>query len=300
MHAQPNIQLLPAREIDPIRWNKLVQLSNNGYVYAQYEYLNIFANHWMAWVDADYQFAWPMVFNRKWGIQYLYQPYFVAQLGAMHRQGASDLGLTLSALWKQLPKKYLYVDIDLPEDHQPLSALSRGMYRQTMFLTLSQGIESLRSGYHRLASRMIRRSIQARVEVSFGTDIDTDLHFYQSTIGSSMRTHTEGYERLRKGLIHAQQVGQLLHLRATVDGQLMGVYFLLHTDQYMHSVAGCASSHGKESGAFYALTDFALEFGTKHSKVFRFEGSDHPGIAAFNSQFGAESVPYWHIRGWRF
>lgn len=254
----------------------------------------------MAWADADYRFGWPMVFNRKWGIHYLYQPYFVAQLGAMSSMGINDFEPGLTALWQRLPKKYLYVDIDLPEDHQSLSAISRGFYRQTMMLSLEQGLVSIRNGYHRLARRMIQRSQEARVQIEMGTDIETDLAFYQATIGAHMRTSAEGYGRLRNALIYARTVQQLLHLRATVDGQLVGVYFLLYSDRYIHSVAGCASALGKELGAFYALTDYALAFGSTRNRIFRFEGSDHSGIASFNRQFGAETVPYWHMKGWRF
>jgi hypothetical protein len=277
-----------------------VQESSNGYVYAQYEYLELFCPHWVAWVDKDYQFGWPLIYNRKWGIQYLYQPYFVAQLGAMSRLGTTDFQTGLIALWQRLPKKYLYVDIDLPEDHQSLSQIARGFYRQTMTISLEQGIVGVQRGYHRLARRMIQRSQEARVHIEIGTDIENDLIFYQAAIGAQMRTHPEGYGRLRKVLIHAQAVQQLLHLRATVDGQLVGIYFLLYSDRYMHSVAGCASPLGKELGAFYALTDAALSFGSTRSRSFRFEGSDHPGIASFNRQFGAATVPYWHIKGWRF
>jgi hypothetical protein len=297
---QPSsILCLTSDQIDPIQWNEMVQNSNNGYVYAQYEYLQAFAPQWMALVDAQYQFAWPLIYNRKWGISYLYQPYFLAQLGLIARGEAPGAAAQMAAVWRHLPKRFLYVDIDLPEDHLLVPVGLRRLERQTMQLSLQTSLPEIRSGYHRLAKRMLRKAAEAEVRISEGADLEQSIRFYRSQAGIHMRTTEVGYQGLEKALSLAASRGELLHLQAYLHGELVGVYFLLYHRRFMHSVAGVASPTGKACGAFYALTDAAIARGVGSSAVFRFEGSDEPGIAAFNAQFGAVTGSYPHWKGWR-
>lgn len=290
---------LTPEQIDPIRWNDLVQHANNGYVYAQYEYLQAFAPQWMALVDSAYQYAWPLIYNRKWGISYLYQPYFLAQLGLISRHEAAGERELVSTVWRHLPKRFLYVDIDLPEDHLSVPVGVRVLERQTMELSLQQSLLEIRAGYHRLANRMLRKAQEAEVRIVEGTALDHSIRFYRSQVAVQMRTTDAGYLGMETALKLAANRGELLHLQAYLGSELVGVYFLLFNPRFMHSIAGVASAAGKACGAFYALTDAAMARGISSSAVFRFEGSDEPGIAAFNAQFGALTRKYPHWKGWR-
>jgi hypothetical protein len=52
----------------------------------------------------------------------------------------------------------------------------------------------------------------------------------------------------------------------------------------------------QEKDAFYLLTDYAIKTLSGTGRMFRFEGSDHPGIAKFNQQFGAKFFYYNHLK----
>ena len=67
-------------------------------------------------------------------------------------------------------------------------------------------------------------------------------------------------------------------------------------EKYVYSLIGGSTKEGKEWGAFYLLTDAAIQSFANTNKIFRFEGSDKEGIAFFNQQFGSYPVSYPHIK----
>jgi hypothetical protein len=55
--------------------------SFNGIVYAYSWYLDIVSPGWDALVKDDYKSVMPLTWRKKYGIKYLYQPFFTQQLG---------------------------------------------------------------------------------------------------------------------------------------------------------------------------------------------------------------------------
>ncbi|HRN54956.1 MAG TPA: hypothetical protein PLL71_00815, partial [Agriterribacter sp.] len=73
-------------------------------------------------------------------------------------------------------------------------------------------------------------------------------------------------------------------------------YIVLYDNNFVYSLVGGSTAKGKTMGAFYLLTDTAIQDHAGENKTFRFEGSDIPGIAFFNRQFGPTPVYYQHLR----
>jgi len=71
---------------------------------------------------------------------------------------------------------------------------------------------------------------------------------------------------------------------------------VLHDENFAYSLLGGSTQKGKETAAFYLLTDAAIKDAANHKQIFRFEGSDIPGVAFFNQQFAPHTVYYPHIK----
>ena len=72
-------------QIDKTRWDDCLEASCNGLVYGHAWYLDVVCPGWKAWVweeGGEYQKVFPLTEGRKWGISYLYQPFFTQQLGS--------------------------------------------------------------------------------------------------------------------------------------------------------------------------------------------------------------------------
>ena len=81
-----NIQYLQQQQVDKIKWDQCIGNAANGLVYAYSFYLDAMAKHWDALVLGDYEAVMPLTWNKKYGVQYLYQPPFAAALGVFGKQ----------------------------------------------------------------------------------------------------------------------------------------------------------------------------------------------------------------------
>ena len=68
-------------EIDRQRWDACIEGSVNRLPYALSWWLDTVCPDWDALVEDDYRAVMPLTRDRKFGFDYLYQPYFTQQLG---------------------------------------------------------------------------------------------------------------------------------------------------------------------------------------------------------------------------
>ena len=76
-----NIQHLIHSEIDKIKWDACIDKARNGLIYGYSIYLDHMAKHWNGLVLNDYETVMPLIWNKKYGITYCYQPPFTQQFG---------------------------------------------------------------------------------------------------------------------------------------------------------------------------------------------------------------------------
>jgi hypothetical protein len=79
------INYLKHTEIDKALWDECIAQSVNRRVYAFSWYLDIVCPGWDALVGDNYMHVFPLTHRRKWGVGYLYQPFFAQQLGLFSR-----------------------------------------------------------------------------------------------------------------------------------------------------------------------------------------------------------------------
>ena len=78
------MEFLKRNQIDEKKWNDCVLKSSNGLVYALTWFLDGLAMNWCAYVREDkgcYVSVFPVPYKRKFGIKYVYTPFFIQQLG---------------------------------------------------------------------------------------------------------------------------------------------------------------------------------------------------------------------------
>lgn len=121
-------------------------------------------------------------------------------------------------------------------------------------------------------------------------------HFQLEYRHRLMHTPEEEYRRITAAARLASAKGNLAtYLARTPDGEVLAFYLVLRDDKFVYSVLGGSTETGKENGVFYLLTDAVIQDHCNTDRIFRFEGSDLPGIAFFNAQFGSHPVQYSHL-----
>src|SRR5450759_1119721 len=103
-----NILYKKNTEIDKQKWDRCIDESANGLIYGYSLYLDIMSKNWDGLIMGDYAAIMPVTWNRKYGIYYLYQPFFAASLGIF---GNGLTGKIISAFLENIPSKYKYWDI---------------------------------------------------------------------------------------------------------------------------------------------------------------------------------------------
>src|SRR5436190_20257666 len=101
------------KNIDRTKCDKCINDASNGTIYALSFYLDALSKNWSALVMKDYETVMPLIWNKKYWLYYLYQPYFLRHTGIfgknIHREVIKDF---LSSI----PEYFKYWDIDFKEN----------------------------------------------------------------------------------------------------------------------------------------------------------------------------------------
>ena len=99
------IKVLKHNKIDKKSWDDCIHKSFNGNVYALSWYLDIIHPEWDALVENNYERVMPLTNSKKFGLSYMFQPFFAQQLGVYSTSQLSqeDVERFINAI----PKQYL-------------------------------------------------------------------------------------------------------------------------------------------------------------------------------------------------
>jgi hypothetical protein len=75
------IRYIRQKDLNYLLWDRCINNSLNGLVYAYSWYLDIVAERWDALVEDDYRSVMPLIFKFKSGYKKIYSPYLCKQLG---------------------------------------------------------------------------------------------------------------------------------------------------------------------------------------------------------------------------
>ena len=107
------IQYLQHNQIDKAKWDATMAKCGNIYAYSWY--LDVVHPNWEALVEDDYQSVMPLTGGKKFGVNYLFQPYFVQQLGVFSK--APMTPEKTEEFLNAIPKKYRFAEIRLNESN---------------------------------------------------------------------------------------------------------------------------------------------------------------------------------------
>jgi hypothetical protein len=292
MHPGNHIHYLQRQDIDLLKWNACIAAAPNGLIYARSFYLDAMtAGQWDALVLEDYTAVMPLPWRRKFGFYYLYQPDFIPSLGIFGNGSVNDF---LSAI----PTKFKFWEIDLNEvntiDGAPPGLHLKKITRINHFLPLNHPYSIISGDYKRLARRMCKKTLDEGMEVVRQIPPAEIIDLYRQQYSSRhSRIGHSAYERLTACAGTALSNGNAFtYLARWPDNSIGAFYLVLADDRFVYSLLGGSTPQGKEKGAFYGLTDAVIRDYAGSPRTFRFEGSDIPGIAFFDTQFSPSPAHY--------
>lgn len=293
------IEYLERDEIDADRWNEAVAASCNAFPYAYSWYLDAAAGgRWSALVSPDHQLVFPLPWNRKrLFFRQVYQPFFTQQLGLFGpkaEQIHDALPFFLEALSGRFKRVALHLNEQNPVgDDWPY----RRERRMNFVVPLDRHHPEIFSNYGRSLRKNLRRARKAGLALKSGQEIELLIRIYQKEVGYKVpelrRSHYLGIGRIIR---HAMKRGQgQLYAVEDADGQMLAAGFFLVCDRRVVNLFGASTLRGKSEYAMHFMLDELIRKFAGSSRVFDFEGSSIPSIAAFFRSFGASEAPFFRI-----
>jgi hypothetical protein len=292
----PMIAYLRHDQIDKTCWDDCIAQAVNGNVYAWSWYLDLVHPEWEALVemkDDNYLSVMPLTGNMKYGIHYLFQPFFVQQLGVFSREELSPgkVGSFLEAI----PKKFRLIQIRLNEGNEVPDRFRGVEHHCNHLLDLRLDYSKLFSDYHENTRRNLKKSLKYGLRLVKAVPMERVIALFRENRGASIRHWGDAeYRRLlalsqcavssSKAFVYGVQ---------TMDNEdvVCGALFLVSHQRITFLFSG-NNSLGRESHAMTFLIDQVIREYAATPFTLDFEGSDDEALGRFYSGFGSVSITY--------
>jgi hypothetical protein len=289
------IRYLRNPDIDKSKWDECINRSVNGIIYAHSWYLDIVSPGWDALVEDDYITLFPLTRNRKFGINYLFQPYFTQQLGLFTRDHLTEN--LVHEFLDAIPLKFRFVEIHLNSMNKVDTDLYNASSRVNLGLDMINSYENLRKNYDQNVKRNLKKAFDSSVTIRRKVEPDELITLFRENYGSKEKKLKFGhYEVLRKLMTHCLRKRTGMMMGAWLpDGKLCAaVFFLLDRSRIIFHFAA-SDLRARETGAMFLLIDSFIREHAGQALTLDFEGSNDQNVARFYKSFGATECNYFKV-----
>ena len=285
------IQYLEHSKIDKAQWDDTIAQCGNIYAYSWY--LDVVHPRWDALVEDDYQTVMPLTGGKKFGVHYLFQPYFVQQLGVFSKEPLSPE--KTDTFLNAIPPKYRFAEIRLNEGDAFNESVQGIEYHRNVILDLNRDYESIKANYHTNTKRNLAKAEANNLQI-----VDTVIPYHVVALFTDNRGALldkwgdAEYARLTKLTQVAVNRKSAFLLGVTEKGVgelLCGAIFMKTASRITFLFSGL-KQEGKDKQAMTFLLDSVIRKYATQPITFDFEGSDDANLARFYLGFGGQEVQY--------
>lgn len=290
------IQYLTHNQIDKGKWDACINHSKNRLIYAKSWYLDLVCNGWDALVADDYKVVMPLTHGKKYGINYLYQPFFTQQLGVFSTV-EMDKSI-LEEFIKAIPAKFRFIEINLNKANN--FSLDGFQIRKNLNLelNLNKSYDEIIAGYSSNTRRNLKKAAQNNLAISEKLEPEEIIQLFRNNLGKGIKNIKTPHYNFLQGIMGkslSENNAEIYGLNS-VDGVLCaGALFLRSFDSYIF-LFSATNEESKKNGAMFFIVD---QFIKKHANTeftLDFEGSNIKSLARFYRGFGAEEFYYPGIK----
>ncbi|MBO9683978.1 MAG: hypothetical protein J7502_15150 [Flavisolibacter sp.] len=291
MQERTRLYYKQRNEIDTAKWDECIDRASNGLIYAYSFYLDHSADNWDALVLNDYEAVMPLPWRKKFGIYYLYQPFFTAQLGVFGQNITKDL---FEKFLRAIPSKFKLWEFSFNQGNLFQLKDYPLFQRVNYVLPLNQPYEQLNASYRENIRRNIKKSIQYRCTIR--TDIDashiTELAKLQPN--GAPENELKKFEQLYS-LLKERSMAKAYGVFSNKNELLASCVFTFSHNRAYYILVG-NHPNGRTLGASHALIDAFIKDHAEQNLLLDFEGSDIRNLAFFYSSFGSSEEKYAAIK----
>ena len=274
-----------------MKWDATIAECGNIYAYSWY--LDIVHREWEALVEDDYQTVMPLTGGKKFGIQYLYQPYFVQQLGVFSKSPLT--AEKLESFLKAIPEKFRFVEIRLNESNTLGENIQGFEYHRNVILDMNQDYETIHSNYHPNTKRNLAKAVSNNLQLVSTVIPYHVVALFTDNRGALLDKWGDAeYARLTaltKVAVY-RDAAFVLGVSEKGMGQLICAAIFMKTKDRITFLFSGLTVEGKQRHAMTYLLDQVIQRHANQPITFDFEGSDDENLARFYLGFGGQEVKY--------
>lgn len=294
------IKFLKHDMIDKNRWDECINMSFNGNIYAWSWYLDIIHPKWDALVENDYERVMPLTGKTKFGIHYLFQPFFAQQLGIFSRAPLSQN--KVDDFINAIPKNYKLIEYRLNEFNKVDYDCESIAKHCNIELDLIYDYQHLYNNYSKNTKRNLAKAENAGLSVNRDILPSDIINLFRTNKGKDVKHWGDmEYGRLLDLIDTAiYHESCLLYGVRNIENEFVaGAVFMYSHDRITFLFSGSDNSNKHHHGLTLLLDNVIRDF-SETQYTFDFEGSDNDGLARYYKGFGGKEVFYPEIKCSRF
>lgn len=287
---------LKHNQINKYKWDECIDGSHNRIVYAQSWYLDVVSKGWDALVVGDYDVVMPLTHGKKYGIMYLYQPFFTQQLGVFSKQEFNQA--VVERLLNSIPEKYRFIDIALNKANS--FQLSDFLIKSNVNyeLELANSYEDIVKGYSSNTKRNIKKAERNELFVSNKIDSGELIKLFRNNLGKTIKNiKTKHYDLLKqimdKSLL--EQKAEIYGVNSSEGDPCAGAFFIKSYDSYIF-LFSATNEESKQKGAMFLIINQFIRKHAGEKIILDFEGSNIQSLARFYKGFGSDEFNYLRVK----
>ncbi|MEO8148440.1 MAG: hypothetical protein ABI723_12415 [Bacteroidia bacterium] len=289
------IKYLKHTEINKSKWDATIKQSHNGLIYAYSWYLDIASPGWEALINEDYKEVFPITGKKKYGIDYIYPPFFIQQLGLFSSKEINKQNL--NDFLNAVPSKFKFIEYNLNWKNNFLINGFESKENLTHHLSLNNNYEKLYSAYSQNLKRNLKKAAASNLVIEKNIDASVLIKIFRAHRGADIaKLKTKNYETLIKLIDEAKRHKAVEIIGVNHNNNICaGAVFLKSNNKFIF-IFSAADETAKATGAMPFLIDYFIKENAATANVLDFEGSNNIDLARFYKGFGAEEKIYLSIK----
>jgi hypothetical protein len=282
--------------IDRSKWDACIDASLHGNIFVCSWYLDAVAGSWEALVLNDYEAVFPLAPSSKFGIRYLYQPFFTRYFGLYTKGEVSAERIT--QFIEAIPDKFRYMEFCLHECQRTINAGFES--KERMFQELDMGLpyEKLYSAFNDNAKRSIKKALKTSFKIREGIGGAEVVDLFKRTKGTELEVfESADYEKLIILMDSCSKRNSSESFGITNEkGELCAAaFFMNYKNRYIFLKSG-VTDEGKNKGYMHLIFDTFIRKHAGTNLKLDFGGSSVVSVARFYKNFGAKDCVYLQVK----
>ncbi len=290
------IQYIQHKNIDKAKWDACINTSFNGRIYACSWYLDIISPGWDVLVEGDYERVMPLTRKCKFGIKYLYQPFYTQQLGVF--SSINNKPFHIDQFIAAIPKHFRYIDIDINGDNIVKNSYTKK--RETQELPLHKDYDTISKLFSKSTCKDIKKASNKHLTIQKGIlKAEQLVSMIKANYENKKLNHISekiDFEKIRQIISYslANGLGVIYHTENKKNEINCAALFIIFNGR-ARIYSGQTVEGKKENAKFLLINQFIQDHAGMDISL-DFGGSEVPGVAHWNKSFGAKTINYYHLK----